>query len=795
MVSLKISNIHIPLSPRQAINFIINAKFWELDFLKGSRSFSFKIPVTPPAQQVFNQPEDVPNANKSQFKTYESTAGFAGQDLYRGSFQLREANELYYDGFFKFEAADIVEFGEKSIRELLANEVHAFATTELTHLSDYLALDSNIVFPTIKYGNDIFNRYGGTGFYTETDLNDGTFVAFLKLHHVFSLIFEKINYKIENPDWHTLYPDVSKLTIWNNRELEMKVTIEYNYDVFEGVEAGETGNVGSMSEIKTIALPAKIKKADLVPDISVRDFLNTVRRLLGLHFSFNNTFKTVKISFLKDIFNQNTYKDWTDKAQPRPNNKGNTYDGIEFNFKKDGNDAYQKAMREPDSSLQKLSAKNDLGPLHFFAGETANTYRFYSQENKYYKVTAPAGETFLGILRDYLADYLPYREGNAKQKITIDCSPVPKSRFLQFRLGEPYANARKRAGDPGIRLNHWNRLVGKEGYIYVVKAKNQPEKQYLGFENDNISSIDLTVPWVKDEDGVQIIRYWRTDYILECDSPMTRTLLSQENPNFAFRLFFYHGLQQRKDENTSYPYGSPDNLSPRGNSIGEFALRFEQGGILDFFYREYLNFIQYSNTYEFIIHLTFNDLLNFKATDIIRIRESNFVVEDIDINLSSKIEPAKVKLRKLVTNAYAVETKTRTITTIYQTDCELNRTITTKYVIDCVQDAITYDVYEGFLRFNTLTPSTVRITRTFGGSMTNIFNTIASGTPLIIKFIDAPNSNLEITINAAYRGLNLATNEFDIDYVLTPQQAQYAQMSFKATIVNVAQNFYKKFNG
>lgn len=673
------------------MNFIINAKFWELDFLKGNRTFTFKLPCTPNNQDIFNFAEDIPNSNKDIFKDYTAEIHYNGTFLYSGKFKLRTANKNYYDGFFKFEAADIADYAETSIRELLKNEVHIFPNTDLITLNDYTGIDSNIVFPTCKFGNDIFNRYTGINFdYNTLDLNDGTFVAFLKLHYVINMLFQKIGYTLENPDWHTRYPDISKVTIWNNKELEMLITASYEAILITNDLAfySSYGFVNAKLLIMSIALPTKLRLAELVPNYTVSTFLNAVRKLFGLHFSFNNTFKTVKISFFKDIFNQENYIDWTEKANPNHEIQEIPYTGVEFSFKKDSKDKYQEAQKEPDISLQKLAKKNTLGELHFFdLSETVpNTYRFYKNENQYFKVTNPVGET---RLRSYLADFLNYKIGEGSKKIDIDCSPVRKSRFLQFVLKDPYAQARKNVVSNKIQLYHKNSLKDKEGYIYISKANNQQSDKYQGVIADQLDFIEIDENWVADEDGVQFTRFWRTDFMLETDSPMTRTLLNfTQNPDFPFRVFFYHGLQQRKDNVTTYPYGSPDSLSPRGNQLTDFSLRFEESGLVEYFYEEYLNFIQYSNLYIFTIYLNIIDLLTFKATNIIRIRESNFVVEDIDISLSNKIDPAKVKLRKLVSKAEPTiaTAQTRQLTTVYQEGCaaSINRILTTIYQTDCI---------------------------------------------------------------------------------------------------------------
>lgn len=689
MIALKINEKFAKLTPKAALNFIIFAKFWELDFIKGNRTFNFKLPCEPTNQLIFNFPEDVPNSNKDIFKDYPAQIYFGNDLLYVGTFKLKSADDQYYEGFFKFDASEIAEFGDTSIRELLKNEEHTFPSTSITALNNYLSENSNIVFPTIKFGNKIFNRYDSLlstftinpldEYAVEPDLKKGTFVAFLKLHYVMALIFAKMGYKIQNPQWYTNYRDVEKITIFNNKELDIDVSIEPSfYEVDYG--NGFPPQIVQGFNIIDVTLPPKLRIADLVPNYTVRNFLNAVRKLLGLHFAFNSKFKTVKIRFLKDILKQTSYVDWTKKANPHPENQGNNYDGVEFSFKRDSTDSYQKYQKEPDIALQRLASTDYLNELHFFTADPPNTYRFYTNENQYHQVLPLPN----GGKRCYLlSDFLKYKIGEGKQKIDIELSPVRKSRFLQFKLQEPYAQSAKRDLNK-LRLYHDNTLVGKQGYIHITKAKNQSEDSFHGIVGDNPSYIDIEEAWRQDESGVQFTRYWRTDPILECDVPMTRKLLNEVNEDFAFRVFFYHGLQQKKDNPFTYPYASPDNLSPRGNQIADFSLRFEENGLVDFFYKELLHFWQYSNTYLFTIYLNINDLINFDPTQIVRIGESNFVVEDIDVTLSTSVEPAKVKLRKLVTGAKsAIVQRTRTITTIYQTDCQSTRTITTIYQVGC----------------------------------------------------------------------------------------------------------------
>lgn len=684
MLALKINGQIADSSPNLSINFLVNAKFWELNQMEGNRSFTFKLPATKKNQQIFNFPEVVANTNTQLFQKLPAQIFYNNQFLYTGFVKLSSANQYYYEVAFFFGAADLADFKNTSIRELLKEEIHLLDNSNPNTLTQMSEIDSLFVMPTCKFNNYIFNRFNGLVYVTEADLQEGTFVVFVKLHHILSLIIKNTNYKLLNPDWYLTFPDIKKITVWNNRELDVSVVTNVVTDVISGGGAfGNWGFPNNSLEIQSLDLPPHIRIAEIVPNITLSEFISTVRKLFGLYFEFDNLLKTIKIHFFKDLFNQNEYKDFTNQARPLPTNKGNNFEGVKFDFKKDPKDNFLKNQKEPDPTLQKLASADTLGDLPVFAPyEQPSTYRFYLKENQYYYAEKTA---FGDVRRYYLADFLPFSQGNNPEKNEIPCCPVRASRILEFELQPPFAQARNN-GSGKVRLYHNNsRLVGKPGYIHLKEAKHIPTDSIFAPTADNANYIDISANFVEQEDGVKWSRFWITNApILDTASPMTRKLLSQDNPDFAFRIFFFHGLQQKKDSLEVYPYASADNLNPKGEQIAEFSLRLEENGIIEQFYAEYINFMTFSNLYEFEINFSIKDLINLKPYDVIRIRETNFYIEAIDVTLSSKgISPAKVLLRKAVVKSQASTNCFKTITTSYQLDCECVKNIITKYQTDC----------------------------------------------------------------------------------------------------------------
>lgn len=101
----------------------------------------------------------------------------------------------------------------------------------------------------------------------------------------------------------------------------------------------------------------------------------------------------------------------------------------------------------------------------------------------------------------------------------------------------------------------------------------------------------------------------------------------------------------------------------------------------------------------------------------------------------------------------------------------------------------------GNLSYAQLNPTTIRITRTFGGSLAADFASLSAGTPLTIEFNDSPNSNLIVPMSGNFVAVTFAGNAFDILGVLSVFQDAYRNQPFKASVQNLGLGFNKKFTG
>jgi len=138
----------------------INNTLFELEFQKGSRTSTFKLPCAPINQKFFDFPEVLANNNKEVFDVeYDAYETFNGNILYAGKFKLRSANRTYYEGFFKSDFGDITDFVGEKIVDLLAGEVFTFASQAFSELVNYTDSGSDVCFPTIKAKNIVYNKY------------------------------------------------------------------------------------------------------------------------------------------------------------------------------------------------------------------------------------------------------------------------------------------------------------------------------------------------------------------------------------------------------------------------------------------------------------------------------------------------------------------------------------------------------------------------------------------------------------------------------------------------------------
>lgn len=649
MIALYINDIQAKLQLNAAVTFELFSNLLDLEFISGAKSYSFTLP-TLPNKNLFGSPETIANTSKELFKDYPAKIYFNGLLLYQGLFKLTAADKQSYKGNFRFDISEISAFRDKSIRDMLLDEKHTFASQDLSILNTYLDKTSNIVFPTIKVNNDTFNRYTNGLWYTENDYKDGSFMPFLKVKYILEMLIEKIGYKVENTNWTATVPDFNAVTLWNNRELDCEVNITNEISEVSDV----WGIWANTYQVATVKLPKFFLLKDHVPNINLGEFINGLRKMFGILPIFNSKFKTVKLLFLKDIFADEDYLDWTAKANPFPMVENNDYQGLEFAFKRDEKDERIKPQPK-EAEYTRLADVNTITQLNLTAfTDPLKAVRFVRTENKFFQKNFYPG----AILAQWIElhdNILNSKIDEATTKIETPFSPVPASKILKFKGKDGKA---RRSPSGALWLIHKNPFLNADGYVILTKGENQKLNYPSPVTQNALTYIELSnfTPYTVDDDGVEWTRFSPTPMpILEVETPDTRPILTdgdkkRENFDFAARLFIYHGLQEQATTSFTYPYASSDIYSPKGGKVSAFGLHWEgEDGLLDYFFSKFLQIRKYGYPVSYKLRLDINDLLNLNLLRKIRIRDTDFFIKEIKVGLSEHIKEVDCVLFKIPT--------------------------------------------------------------------------------------------------------------------------------------------------
>lgn len=677
MIALYINDIQAKLQPNAAVTFELFSNLLDLEFISGAKSYSFTLP-TLPNKNLFGSPETIANTSKELFKDYPAKIYFNGLLLYQGLFKLTAADKQSYKGNFRFDISEISAFRDKSIRDLLLDERHTFASQDLSILNTYLDKSSNIVFPTIKVNNDTFNRYTNGLWYVENDYKDGSFMPFLKVKYILEMLISKIGYKVENTNWTATVPDFEAVTIWNNRELDCEVNITNEISEVSDVY----GIWANTYQVATVKLPKFFLLKDHVPNINLGEFINGLRKMFGILPIFNSKFKTVKLVFLKDIFADEDYLDWTAKANPFPMVENNDYQGLEFAFRRDEKDERIKAQPK-EAEYTRLADVDTFEQLNLtvFTDEL-KAVRFVRTENKFFQKNFYPG----AVLPQWIElhdNILNSKIDEATTKIETPFSPIASGKILKFKGKDGKA---REAPSGALWLIHKNPFLNADGYVILTKGENQKLNYPSPVTQNANTYIELSnfTPYTIDEDGIEWTRFMPTPMpILEVETPDTRPLLTdgdkkRENFDFAARLFLYHGLQEQETTAFTYPYASSDIYSPKGTKVSAFGLHWEGAdGLLDYFFSQFLQIRKYGYPVSYKLRLDINDLLNLNLMRKIRIRDTEFFIKEIKVPLSEHIKEVDCVLFKIPT---PVEFLIDVPLTFYK-DCEVDVPLT--FYKDC----------------------------------------------------------------------------------------------------------------
>lgn len=169
--------------------------------------------------------------------------------------------------------------------------------------------------------------------------------------------------------------------------------------------------------------------------------------------------------------------------------------------------------------------------------------------------------------------------------------------------------------DEDIHSYKWNLLSHNIGNREVADA------------NKTFTSDFSTMPTIP-----QVIRPGVKALIPTCDKQGNHAAF-KEYTEWAVRLLFYHGMVNDED-GQPYPYASCHSSDNEGNNdLTPWSLPYERryadlnNGVYDYFFKDYLSYIQKDDVRTMVFALPVHELLTYSWADRIRINNAEFIAE------------------------------------------------------------------------------------------------------------------------------------------------------------------------
>jgi hypothetical protein len=170
------------------------------------------------------------------------------------------------------------------------------------------------------------NYYGGAGFAT----GSGTYKDFpaylcqpqLYLFFILQKLFEHVDYvadftAFDEPE----YIEYKQLVVYNNKSME--------------------GFLNAFIEYRQRATPiTEIDLSQHVPDVTLGEFLNAIRSMLGWQIDFKLAERRVEVRPLRELLNPSQLLDLTDFCEPQAIINDNDTGGFELQFEQDATDKF-----------------------------------------------------------------------------------------------------------------------------------------------------------------------------------------------------------------------------------------------------------------------------------------------------------------------------------------------------------------------------------------------------------------------------------------------------------------------
>jgi hypothetical protein len=603
----------------------------------------------------------------------------------------------YYSGNFIFGLADLASLSKVKIADILQGEEYVFETTDLqAEMQKTITTpDSPVVFPVCKMQNKFYNRYKNGAFLLPRTVDDAGYpMPFLKLQAIFNLLIKRLGYHLQNPNWHLVSnrnpefaqkaAQVAKVILFNNKILAFGQTVT------QGEPVDVLDNDGNYlyqvaGEITvTNVINGNLFYADYVPDMTVADFLKSVKNLFCLHYEIDNKKKEFTVHFITEILNSDQAVDWTHKASPLHKVAPCALLDMNVNFQFENwkEDPLFSFIENPWET-SKLNFKGDVETAAELPtiGITQDEIRYVRSEKKYYQAALAsnvfsfwADIPYQYVYNDYYLQVSNNSNTSNVKNISTQFAPIQSNRYWKFRNEKGRLELYKPPTGVAqvkcpIDFNQvWLRpayFIFKDSKVYRNQTQHMVVQDMLLAANGqsivpaSLLSLDFKakeeLAYTRVSDGGFIIpdTGFAGYYYNKTQKPPAKLLLYQGLQTALVNRLDYNDTPipnqiPPDDSSVFYPFASEDMYDNYGQRINDFALYWHgKYGLVNSFWKEFLSNQRLSRIFEVSLSLNLTDLQNLQNSRKIRIREALFILDSLETKIGENIAFCTAKLIKV----------------------------------------------------------------------------------------------------------------------------------------------------
>jgi hypothetical protein len=357
--------------------------------------------------------------------------------------------------------------------------------------------------------------------------------------------------------------------VYNNCSIDLVAIDGYYSASYTGV--GDVFNVFN----------GKIFIKDHLPDVTLKEFLGTIKNYLCSGIFYRNNILT--IDTCKSILQNTEVIDWTNKQFRIYNElKGCFEDGYLLKYSPDGTDSYLSEKVKPTS-------RAISGEVDTFADLPLN-----ARSGTYY------------IVKDEKAIYIS-KGANLVSNISVVTWSFFSNYLHDFIVGNKKAEINSNSSQT---INDWHINLARKIYVPHIFQPGSSYEYELGLN---------PIP-------TRLLLFWGSVY------GQIRHGGSDEDPEFI----------SSTDSSVAYPFASMDCFDPDGVRIGDNSLRFDdQNGLYEKLYKEWLAFIGNAKKLTIKILLFEPELLQIQLNKKVQLGSNQFLISKIASSItanSTKVE-------------------------------------------------------------------------------------------------------------------------------------------------------------